>query len=286
MVRNFARAVCGFTLTILSLSAGSLAANDAVLNEFYGTGVHQFFAGNYAQAMVDLTAAIDGGSKDPRAYYFRALSELKIGQQAAAQADLSKGAALESADINQFYPVAKSLERIQGSSRLTLERYRALARAEAYQRQERRNTVRYEQRRRAEGQVLRSPDFAPPPTKASAVAPIVPAPPKPGPAVPADEDPFAEKEQPAAPETATPAEEMPVEEAPAADAPADDPFGDPPAKEPAVEEAGEDAKDAAPPAKAEDDPFGDDKEPAKPADDAKGTEAPPAAEPAEEDPFK
>ena len=78
-----------------------------------------------------------------------------------ATTDLKLGAALETADVNQFYPVAKSLERVQGSARMSIERYRAVARAEAYERQQRRESIRYEQRRRAEAEVLRNPKFAP-----------------------------------------------------------------------------------------------------------------------------
>ncbi len=97
-----------------------------MLAEFYGSGVHQYFSGNASQAIADLTAAINGGSRDPRAYYFRALAEMRLGMQGQAGADLQRGAALESTDINQFYPVGKSLERVQGSARMSIEQHIAL----------------------------------------------------------------------------------------------------------------------------------------------------------------
>jgi hypothetical protein len=259
MFGKIARAVCGITLAFALAPEGLLLAQDAVLNEFYGSGVHRYFAGNYAQASSDLTAAIESGSKDPRAYYFRGLAALRLGWQQNARADFQMGAALESADINQFYPVGKSLERVQGSPRMALERYRALARAEAHQRQERRNAIRYEQRKRAEAQVLRAPGPSAPST--SPAAKPVPTETE-GVAV---DDPFAEKD-----DKAEPAEEMPAKEKPAAKEGDDDPFADPAAKEDAADKKpeaeeempAEDAPDKDADAKSdragEGNPFGDD----------------------------
>lgn len=107
MLRSFARVACGLSLALLIVSSRARAAEEAVLAEFYGSGVHQYFSGNAGQAIADLTTAIKGGTKDPRAYYFRALAQMRQGNQAGAQVDLQKGAALESADLNQFYPVGK-----------------------------------------------------------------------------------------------------------------------------------------------------------------------------------
>jgi hypothetical protein len=239
MLRNLARAASIMTLAC-ACSATVATAQEAVLAEFYGTGVHQYFAGNYGQSISDLTAAIDGGTKDPRAFYFRALAEMKSGQQDMATIDLQMGAALETADVNQFYPVAKALERVQGSTRLAIERYRAVARAEAHERQQRRESIRYEQRRRAEAEVLRNPKFAPagqPPAALPAPAgrPAV-APPPPA------EDPFAED-----------AAAKPTPKPPVAKPPVAEPPEDMPSEEPAADEA---------PAKPDDDnPFGDEKDP-------------------------
>jgi tetratricopeptide (TPR) repeat protein len=194
-----------FTLCVALLGTwlGGLTAigraQDPILAQLYGSGVHEYFSGNAFQAIKDLSEAIDNKSKDPRVYYFRALAWLRVGDTTKAQADFTAGAKMESADIDGYYPVSKSLERVQGSARLTLERYRVQARAETYRRQEKRNLVRYEQQRRAEAEVLRA----------------TPPPPEPG-----DTTPAATPEKPA--------------EAPAADAPAEapdemgagDPFAD------------------------------------------------------------
>src|ERR1700733_10215852 len=120
-------ALCG---AWLGWMAGVGRAQDPILTELYGTGVHDYFSGSYRQAITDLTEAVDGNTKDPRVYYFRALAWLRLGDSAKAQSDFAAGAKLESADINGYYPVSKSLERVQGSGRLTLEKYRVQARAE------------------------------------------------------------------------------------------------------------------------------------------------------------
>ena len=44
---------------------------------------------------------IDGGSKDPRTYYYRSLAHLRMGNTSAAERDMRKGAALESADARR-----------------------------------------------------------------------------------------------------------------------------------------------------------------------------------------
>src|SRR6188474_2476225 len=68
---------------------------DAVLEDLYGRGVHAFFARNLSQAHELLTAAINGGSRDPRAYYYRGLVYSRLGRPDEARADMRKGAELE-----------------------------------------------------------------------------------------------------------------------------------------------------------------------------------------------
>jgi hypothetical protein len=203
--------------------------------------VHNYYSGNSSAAISDLSAAIDAGSRDPRAYYFRALAEMKMGSLGNAEADMRMGAILESADSTQFYPVARALERVQGPARATLERYRSLARAEAYQRGRDNNLMRYEQLQRNEEKVLRNPPVQSraPAAAPPAAKPRVPAPPVPAPPVlptPTD-DPFSEdNKMPATPDEPADAEEMPADDEA-------DPFGEPPAKNPG---------------KPSDNPFGDD----------------------------
>jgi len=255
MLNKLARLVA-CSLLFGGLSTALAPAQEAVLNDFYGSGVHNFYDRDYNQAMHELSIAIDGGSRDPRPFYYRGLAKLKSGDTYGGQADLQMGASLESADVNGFYPVARSLERVQGADRQTLEKYRAVARAQNRQRQMRRDAVRYEQRRREETRVLRAVPVGPPP------APLVVAPPAPAPA-PAAAAPGAAPAPAAPPAAAPPATDVPP--TPADEMPTDDPFGTP-AEAPAGDEnpfgeAPADAPAEAPaemPAAGDENPFGDD----------------------------
>lgn len=122
---------------LASLSAVSLFAQDAVLAQQYGSGVHAYFAGDLQQAYDRLTAAAQAGSKDPRVFYFRGLTFLQFGRPQDATIDFRKGADLESRDINRFYNVGKALERVQGSARVQLESYRVDARMAVLEEEER-----------------------------------------------------------------------------------------------------------------------------------------------------
>jgi hypothetical protein len=149
------RTVLGI-LAILVISATSgWAQDEGLLSQWYGTGVHAYFSGDTTRALQDLTQAADGGTKDPRVYYFRALTYSRMGYSDAATIDMETGAALESQDRDGRYPVSRSLERIQGNRRLALEKYRRKARVATYQRQLVRRRQRYEALRRQEEQVLR-----------------------------------------------------------------------------------------------------------------------------------
>lgn len=203
-------------------AAAGLAQDHPVFSQFYGSGVHSYYERDYFEALAALSQAIDGGTKDPRAYYYRGLSHMQLGDSTSAARDMKKGAQLESADVNQFYPVGRSLERVQGRQRVQLERYRAQARAEMRYRQMKRDAARYEQRRRAEAQVLRSVPVGPPPAPLRPAPGAVPPPTPDAPAAPA-------------PAAAAPAEQpvAPAEESPFADPGAAPPADEQPAAEPA-----------------------------------------------------
>jgi hypothetical protein len=154
MSRNIASALFAMVLFFAVTAGGqdvdSLAAQ-------YGRGVHAYFSGDYAKARRELTHAIDGGSQDPRCHYFRALALAWLGEADKVEADMARGAELEVLDRDGFYPVSRSLERVQGRNRLLLESHRQQAREVASQRALEYNRSRYEQLRRAEGEVLRRP---------------------------------------------------------------------------------------------------------------------------------
>ncbi len=174
---------------VVLLCAVSVTAEDFVLGQMYGSGVHAYFSAantrdaaqtqqQYLKAHEYLTSAIDGGTNDPRAYYFRGLAYIKLGRPAEAELDFKNGAELESGDLNRLYNVARSLQRIQGHERLALENYRVKARMAALKEAERIRRVRYEQIRVEESRVLDDQAAEAPEAPADVATP------------PADADPF------------------------------------------------------------------------------------------------
>ena len=153
MVRNISLLVVGPAL----LWGGSLRADDAVLGEMYGSGVHAYFSQDYVKAYEHLNSAIEAGTADPRCYYYRGLAYVKLGREPEAEMDFAKGAKLESRDIDRFYNVARSLERIQGSTRLVMEQHRTKARLTALKAAEDVRRVRYEATRRRRYGLPRAP---------------------------------------------------------------------------------------------------------------------------------
>ncbi len=98
-----------FVLGLVCLCAMPLAAQDAVLGQIYGNGVHAYFGQDYVKAHECFTSAIDGKTQDPRAYYFRGLALLKLGRPQEAESDFQRGAKLESAiDPSRAYNVARA----------------------------------------------------------------------------------------------------------------------------------------------------------------------------------
>ncbi len=110
-------------------------ASDPSVRAVYGEGVHSFYAGNFQQSHDYLSQVIEIGTDDPRVYYFRGLSALRLGSPAEADKDFSKGATFE-AERGNTRTVSVALERIQGQDRLLLERSRLKARLALAERQE------------------------------------------------------------------------------------------------------------------------------------------------------
>ena len=259
---------------LLLLGTASLVAQDAILGQMYGSGVHAYFTQEYRQAYDFFTSAINGGSVDPRCYYFRGLTYLKLGREEEAKADFEQAAKLETADVNQSFrvgSVGRSLERIQGSERQMLEGYRAQARMMAMQRAENLRKARYEEVQKQEKRVtLQQTEGAP----AQGAAPGTPIPPV--------DEPF--KAGPAPSEKAAPeAPKTPVGAAPKAPAPGEEnPFDVGPAKETAPKPTAPAPKEpaAAAPKEKVEDPF------AEGAKDKPAAEKPAAPKPAAtENPF-
>ena len=170
MARRFLLGCC---LALAGLSTvGSTWAQDTLLDELYGRGVHAYYAHDYQDAFMALSEAVASGSKDPRVYYFRALSESKLGRPDEATDDFKKGAELE-VSSSGVYSVGRSLERVQGPDRLELEKHRRYARLTVRNQAEAIAKKRYEQRKADETAVLRGAPAAanPAATKPAAVKP-------------------------------------------------------------------------------------------------------------------
>ena len=76
MSRSVFFLVAGWVL----VSSAPLVAQDAVLGQIYGKGVHAYFGQDYLKAHEEFTSAIDGHTQDPRCFYFRGLTLLKLGR--------------------------------------------------------------------------------------------------------------------------------------------------------------------------------------------------------------
>lgn len=262
MSRNLAlSAVAG---GLMSLAAALAVAQDAaVLDDLYGRGVHAYFSRDSRKAVQLLSEAIDNGSQDPRAFYFRGLALRSLGREEDAAIDFKDGAKLEQAGVEMIDVVSKSLERVQGGVRLDIENHRRLGRLKTRNERLAREKQRYEDITAEDERVLRKPAATRPaaPRPRAVVPEAVP---------PEASDPFGE--------------ERPVKPAPPAEP--TEPAEGPPPKPEATEESTEPAEEPPPkPKPAAADPFSEDplgeEPPAKPA-------APPAekAEPEEEPPAK
>lgn len=95
--------------------------------DWYGNGMHQYFNRQYSEAILSFSNAISVNPKDPRPYFYRGLAKSKCGGDGAA--DFQQGAFRESYESGRsLSSVNRSLERIQGPTRLDIERYRREAR--------------------------------------------------------------------------------------------------------------------------------------------------------------
>ena len=142
MSRNVVFLVAGWLL----VSSAPVMAQEAVLDQIYGNGVHAYFAQDYLKAHQFFTSAIDGHSQDPRCFYFRGLTLLKLGRPQDADLDFQHGAKLESSiDPARAYNVARRWSGVQGSDRGTLEQYRLKARMAVLQKLEEERRLKYQE---------------------------------------------------------------------------------------------------------------------------------------------
>ncbi len=242
------------------------SAQSNVLAEMYGRGVHSFNSGNYIDAERYLSMAIDGGSKDPRVYFFRGLVFEGSGRPSEARDDYREGARLETIQ-GASSTVGRALARVQGTRRMQIEAIRQEVRLEEMAKATSRARARYG-------------DGADSPRATAPTRPVLP-PPTAAEAATTEEDPFGDDPLAVGEASVASPDAIgdPLAEDVAAPAPAesasDDMFGAQPA-------AGDDDMFGAPPAGGADpfgaDPFGgaNDAMPAAGEDDADPFGAAPA----------
>lgn len=218
-------------------TCSSAPAQNAVLNELYGRGVHAYYAGQLTEASEYLSLAISNGSDDPRVYYFRGIVAHAQGNSYEAESYWRQGAELEARGrTNPF--VGRALTRFQGTPRLALEEIRQQERLEAAARAAARANQRLGELESSPAVTAQPP--APPAVPAMPDAALTPSPASPPPAPPADAaDPFGDEDLAEGQPNVTAddalegamddpfADEAPPASAAGGDAPArgDDPFG-------------------------------------------------------------
>lgn len=190
-MKNFLVTAFVFAGTTLGLSGTeSATAQNAILAEMYGRGVHSYYAGNSDDAYQYLSMAIDNGIQDPRAYYFRGIVAQASGRPYAAETDWQTGAEMEASGRTNG-AIGRSLARFQGAARIKLEEIRQRAKLTALATAMSRSKQRYGEIDAAQGAASAVPP-APtivPPTAAPAPAP---APAPAAPAAASNDDPFAD----------------------------------------------------------------------------------------------
>ena len=110
----------------------------------YGKGVHAFFDGDYQQAIVVFRDIEELGVKDPRAYFFYALSHYRLEENDKAESLFKKAAEFEISERRfRDYNVSDAIKRIQGKERIMIEDYRQKARNDWNAAEKRRSEVKY-----------------------------------------------------------------------------------------------------------------------------------------------
>ena len=129
--------------TVVSLSIANVVHAQDPLDEMYGQAVHSYFRGDSMLASDLLTEVIDAGSLDPRAFFFRGLTQ-SYGGADMNNPDFERGAQLE-IEGKKVVNIGKALERVQGPVRIAIEKARAKARLASRARQLEIQRTRYEE---------------------------------------------------------------------------------------------------------------------------------------------
>ncbi len=146
-----------FWLVLLSCwtAVTTLQAQCDTKERTYNEGVHAYFAGDYQVTQMAMDRVIDAKTIDPRPYFFRGLALWNLQKVKEARADFARGAELEMASTNRFFDISRALLRVQGKSRLAIEKERRHARQVARELKQKKNQIFYESTRLEESRVLR-----------------------------------------------------------------------------------------------------------------------------------
>ena len=118
--RNAWASITALCVCSLALCISQASAQEKVLKQYYGNGVHAYYSGNYAEAYDLLSKPINAKIEDPRPYYFRGFALMELGRPDQAEKDFKDGAALELKDTTGRFPVNFALESFRSGYRRQL----------------------------------------------------------------------------------------------------------------------------------------------------------------------
>ena len=155
----------------LIFGASKAQADQALLSEMFGRGIHAYYVGNQDDAKEMFSSAIDHGLEDPRVYYFRGILAYDNGQSEDAVADWKRGAEIEAKSRTNF-AVGHTLSRFQGSGRVQLESIRKTAKLAALEARMERAQQRYGELAAGSVTPSASGGITPPPVPSDIVNPF------------------------------------------------------------------------------------------------------------------
>ncbi len=121
----------------------------------YGQGVHSFFNGDYEAAIEVLSKLDTIKAEDPRAYFFLALAQKRLGENDLADKNFKKAARLElEKRTARDFNISATLRRIQGRERLEVEQYRRAARLEWQKIEKKRRQVLFGEQKAKDREIL------------------------------------------------------------------------------------------------------------------------------------
>ncbi|MEM9825413.1 MAG: hypothetical protein AAF958_02430 [Planctomycetota bacterium] len=156
------KTLCAIVLAATALLPSPASAQNPILLDAYGRGVHSFYSGRTQEASQSLSAAVNGGLQDPRAYYYLGMVASQRGNQYEAENYWRQGAQLE-AEGKIVGSIGRALTRFQGRGRIKLEEIRRKAKLDYLAIAAAKSRQRFGEIQAAESSVLRNPAAAAPP---------------------------------------------------------------------------------------------------------------------------